>query len=154
MAFLLKSSAIQPGSSIAGKYTCDGADVSPPLRWEEPPAGTQSLALLCDDPDAPMGIWSHWVIYNIPQAVRELAENFPPAERRPDGTLQGRNDFGRVGYGGPCPPPGRPHRYFFRLYVLDLKPSLAPGLARKGLLKAIEGHVLAQAELWGTYGRG
>ena len=154
MAFSLKSSAFEAAGGIASKYTCDGADLSPPLRWEGTPVGTQSLVLLCDDPDAPMGTWSHWVVYNLPAARRELGENQPPAERGPDGTIQGKNDFGRIGYGGPCPLPGQPHRYFFRLYALDLKPTLPPALSRKGLLQAIEGHVLAQAELWATYGRG
>jgi hypothetical protein len=100
-----------------------------------------------------MGTWVHWVIYNIPGAARELSEALPAREKNPDGSLQGRNDFGRIGYGGPCPPRGRPHRYFFRLYALDAVPGLGPGATRKALLKAMEGHILAQAELMGTYGR-
>jgi Raf kinase inhibitor-like YbhB/YbcL family protein len=153
MAIILKSSAFQPGSEISRAYTCDGRDVSPPLRWDDPPAGSRAYALICDDPDAPMGTWVHWVIYNIPAAARELSEGFPPREKSPDGTLQGQNDFGRIGYGGPCPPRGKPHRYFFRLYVLDAAPALGPGATKKALLKAMEGHILAQAELMGTYKR-
>ena len=153
MALTIRSSVIEPGSAIARDYTCDGRDVSPPLRWENPPANTQSFALICDDPDAPMGTWTHWVIYNLPPAARELAESFPPQERRPDGTLQGKNDFGRIGYGGPCPPRGKPHRYFFRLYALDAKLAAGPGLTRKALLKAMEGHILAQGQVMGRYKR-
>jgi Raf kinase inhibitor-like YbhB/YbcL family protein len=153
MAFMLRSSAFEAGSVIGRAYTCDGRDINPPLRWENPPGGTRSYALICDDPDAPMGTWVHWVIYNIPAAARELAEGLPAREKSPDGSLQGQNDFGRIGYGGPCPPRGKPHRYFFRLYALDAVPGLGPGATRKALLKAIEGHVLAQAELMGSYGR-
>lgn len=153
MAFMLKCSAFEPGSLIGRAYTCDGRDITPPLRWENPPSGTRSFALVCEDPDAPMGTWVHWVIYNIPATARELSEGFPPREKSPDGSLQGQNDFGRLGYGGPCPPRGKPHRYFFRLYALDSVPGLGPGATRKALLKATEGHVLAQAELMGTYGR-
>jgi Raf kinase inhibitor-like YbhB/YbcL family protein len=153
MAFILKSSAFEPGSEIGRMHTCDGRDVSPPLRWENPPGGIRSYALICDDPDAPMGTWVHWVIYNIPAAAHELVEGFPPQQKSPDGALQGQNDFGRIGYGGPCPPRGKPHRYFFRLYALDAVPALGPGATKKALLKAMEGHVLAQAELMGTYRR-
>jgi len=153
MAFTLRSSAFQNGGAIGRAHTCDGKDVSPPLRWEDPPEGTRSFALICDDPDAPMGTWVHWVIYNIPASARELAEGVPPREKNADGSLQGMNDFGRVGYGGPCPPRGKPHRYFFRLYALDAAPALGPKATKKALLKAMEGRILAQAELMGTYGR-
>jgi Raf kinase inhibitor-like YbhB/YbcL family protein len=153
MAFTIRSTALEAGGPIAQVYTCDGRDVSPPLRWDNVPPGTKSFALVCDDPDAPMGTWVHWVIYGIPESVRQLPEAVPVRDRLSDGALQGRNDFGKIGYGGPCPPRGKPHRYFFRLYALDDVLSLAPGLSKKALLKAIEGHVLAEAELFGTYGR-
>jgi Raf kinase inhibitor-like YbhB/YbcL family protein len=153
MAFTIRSTAIEAGGSIARVYTCDGRDISPPLRWDNVPEGTRSFALICDDPDAPMGTWVHWVVYGIPAGTRQLPEGVPASEQLSDGTVQGRNDFGKIGYGGPCPPRGKPHRYFFRLYALDEVLSLAPGLSKKALLKATEAHVLAQAEMFGTYGR-
>ena len=153
MPLTIRSVAFEAGGPIAQLYTCDGRDVSPPLRWDNVPDGTGSFALVCDDPDAPMGTWVHWVIYGIPGSARQLPEAVPVRETLADGARQGRNDFGKTGYGGPCPPRGKPHRYFFRLYALDEVPSLAPGLSKKALLKAIDGHVLAEAELSGTYGR-
>lgn len=153
MAFVVRSTALETGGPIAQMYTCDGRDVSPPLRWDNVPEGTQSFALVCDDPDAPMGTWVHWVIYGIPGSASQLPEAVPVRDRLSDGSMQGRNDFGKIGYGGPCPPRGKPHRYFFRLYALDDVLPLAPGLSKKALLKAIEGHVMAQAELYGVYGR-
>jgi len=153
MSLTIRSTALEAGGPIAQVFTCDGRDISPPLRWDNVPEGTQSFALLCEDPDAPMGIWVHWVIYGIPGSVRQLPEAVPAREQLADGGLQGRNDFGRIGYGGPCPPRGKPHRYFFRLYALDQAGPASPGLTRKALLKTIEGHVLAKAELSGTYGR-
>jgi len=153
MPLTIRSAAFEAGGPIAQLYTCDGRDVSPPLRWDNVPDGTRSFALICDDPDAPMGTWVHWVIYGIPGSVRQLPEAVPVRDTLSDGARQGRNDFGKTGYGGPCPPRGKPHRYFFRLYALDDVPSLAPGLSKKLLLKAIDGHVLAEAELYGTYGR-
>ena len=153
MSMSLRSSAIEAGSSISRLYTCDGRDVSPPLRWDNPPPGTESFAMLCDDPDAPMGNWVHWVIYNIPAAVRALLEAVPAVAKLEDGTLQGKSDFGRIGYGGPCPPRGKPHRYFFKLYALDTQLSLSSGIIESALLKAIEGHVLEEVQFFGTYGR-
>jgi Raf kinase inhibitor-like YbhB/YbcL family protein len=153
VAMSLRSPAIEAGSGIAKKYTCDGRDVSPPLRWDDTPAGTGSYALICDDPDAPMGTWVHWVIYNIPGTVSQLPEAVPAQEELKDGTLQGKNDFGRIGYGGPCPPRGKPHRYFFKLYALDAMLSLPAGATKSALLKAMEGHILAEAQFYGTYGR-
>jgi Raf kinase inhibitor-like YbhB/YbcL family protein len=153
MAFVLDSSAIEAGGAISALYTCDGRDISPPLHWEHPPAGTQSFALICDDPDAPMGTWVHWVLYNLAGSQRQLPEAVPAREKLVDGTLQGRNDFGRIGYGGPCPPRGKPHRYSFRLYALDALLPLAPGVRKKDLLKAMQGHILGQAEFLGVYGR-
>jgi Raf kinase inhibitor-like YbhB/YbcL family protein len=153
MPLTIRSTAFEAGGPIAQLYTCDGRDVSPPLRWDNVPDATRSFALICDDPDAPMGTWVHWVIYGIPAGVRQLPEGVPVRDTLGDGSQQGRNDFGKTGYGGPCPPRGKPHRYYFRLYALDDELSLAPGLSKKALLKAIDGHVLAEAELYGTYGR-
>ena len=152
-ALELRSSAFSPGGEIPAKYTCDGADVSPALRWTDPPAGTHGFALITDDPDAPGGTWVHWVFYGIPSTVRELPEAVPARETIAGVGRQGTNDFKRVGYGGPCPPGGPMHRYFFRLYALDVQSSLPPRIVKGDLLRAIEGHVLAQTELMGRYGR-
>ena len=152
MGFVLSSTAFEAGGTIPVDYTCDGRDVSPPLVWGTAPEGTVSLALVCDDPDAPAGTWVHWVVYNIPPSRKGLDEAIPAVERLADGTLQGRNDFGRLGYGGPCPPGGT-HRYFFRLYALDVRLDLPPGARRGELMRAMRGHVLAEAELMGRYGR-
>src|SRR5881409_1292852 len=112
MAFELESSAFKAGETIPRKHTCDGQDLSPPLAWTEPPAGTKSLALVCDDPDAPTGTWVHWVLWDVPPTARGLPEGVPPSAKLEDGTRQGTNDFKKSGYGGPCPPRGAPHRYF------------------------------------------
>jgi Raf kinase inhibitor-like YbhB/YbcL family protein len=154
MALVLRSSAVESGGRIPQTYTCDGRDVSPPLRWDKTPQGTKSFALICDDPDAPMGTWVHWVIYNIPAETDRLPEAVPSAERLDNGALQGSNDFGRTGYGGPCPPRGKPHRYFFRLYALDGQLSGAAGLTKKALLNQMQGHILETSEFYGLYGRG
>ena len=148
----LKSSAFSQGEAIPSKYTCDGEDVSPPLAWTEPPPGTKSLALISDDPDAPVGTWVHWVVYNLPPSTRQLPEAFPTDGQLPDGTRQGKTDFGRTGYGGPCPPSGT-HRYFFKLFSLDATLSLPPGSTAKQLENAMQGHILAEAQLMGTYRR-
>lgn len=153
MAFRIESLAFQHGTSIPRKHTCDGADVSPALRWSEAPPGSKGFALICDDPDAPAGTWVHWVIYGIPTSASGLPEGVPHTPGLPDGSKQGLNDFRKTGYGGPCPPRGRPHRYVFRLYALSAEPGLGPGAGKAQLLRAIEGKVLAQAELVGTYGR-
>jgi Raf kinase inhibitor-like YbhB/YbcL family protein len=153
MAFGVRSTAFETGAQIPRVHTCDGRDVSPALRWDGAPPETRTFALVCEDPDAPAGTWTHWVIYNIPEKLKQLPEGLPPQGSLPDGTLQGKNDFGRLGYGGPCPPRGRPHRYFFRLYALDERLPLTSGLTRAALLRALQGHVLAQAELYGLYGR-
>ncbi len=149
----LTSSAFADGAAIPAKYTCDGDDISPPLKWSGVPEGTKSLALVCDDPDAPIGTFVHWVLYGIPPSVTELSEGVPPAEVIPNGAVQGTNDFKRLGYGGPCPPPGGAHRYFFKLYALDAELDLKPGAMKKDLVKAMEGHVLAEGQLMGTYQR-
>lgn len=149
----LKSPAFQEGAKIPKKYTCEGWDFSPPLIWNEVPDKTQSLALIMDDPDAPGGIFTHWVLFNLPPNSRELLEGVSPVPQLPSGALQGKNDFGKFSYGGPCPPPGSPHRYRFTLYALDQQLELEAGVSKKQLLKAIEGHILAQGQLIGTYQR-
>jgi hypothetical protein len=153
MAFALKSTAFANGGEMARKYSCDGADLSPALSWEEAPAGTQSLALIADDPDAPAGTWTHWTIWNISANATVLPEGLGQAEVLDNGARQGRNDFKRIGYGGPCPPPGKPHRYFFKLYALDRRLEVKAGARRSELELAMKGHVLSQAELMGRYGR-
>jgi len=153
MALTVSSSAFKEGDRIPAKYTCQGQDVSPPLAWSEPPAGTQSVALIVDDPDAPGGVFTHWVLFNIPPDSRELPEAVPTQAELASGALQGKTDFGRTGYGGPCPPPGRPHRYQFTLYALDQTLDLKGGASKKQLLSAMEGHILAQGQFTGTYQR-
>ena len=149
----LTSTAFQEGGTIPQQYTCDGEDISPPLAWSAPPAGTKSLALVCDDPDAPGRTWVHWVVYDLPPSVTLLAEGLPPDEQLAGGGTQGTTDFGRIGYGGPCPPQGPAHRYFFKLYALDADLGLPAGATKKELLKAMEGHVLAEGQLVGRYQR-
>jgi len=148
----LTSSAFTHGAMIPKKYTCDGRDISPPLSWSDPPEKTESFALIMDDPDAPMGTWVHWVLYNIPATARSLSEGVPTDAELPDGSRQGRNSWHRIGYGGPCPPSGT-HRYFFKLYALDTKLNLASGVTKEELLQAMAGHIVAQAELMGRYSR-
>jgi Raf kinase inhibitor-like YbhB/YbcL family protein len=152
MPFELTSPVFAPGESIPTRYTCDGDDISPPLEWTDPPAGTQSLALICDDPDAPVGTWVHWVLYNLPPDARSLSEAVPSDAELPGGGLHGENSWRRLGYGGPCPPSGT-HRYFFKLYALGMVLGLDAGADKKQVLQAMEGYVLAQAELMGVYSR-
>lgn len=151
-SFVLKSKAFEAGKPIPKAHTCDGEDGSPPLSWGAVPAGTRSLALICDDPDAPMGTWVHWVLYDLPPDVKSLAENLPREDKLASGARQGRNDFRKIGYNGPCPPGGT-HRYFFKVYALDKVLDLPAGLSKAGLLEAMEGHVLAEGSLMGTYSR-
>jgi hypothetical protein len=152
MAISVSSSAFPEGGMIPAKYTCDGNDVSPPLKWTGVPEGTKSQALVSNDPDAPVGTWVHWVMWNIPPSVQELPENVPPKPELPDGSRQGISDFRRPGYGGPCPPSGV-HRYYFRIYALDTVLDL-PGSTRKAdLVKAMKGHILAEGQLMGKYSR-
>jgi Raf kinase inhibitor-like YbhB/YbcL family protein len=146
------SSAFAPGQVIPKKYTCDGDDFSPPLEWTGLPSSTASVALISDDPDAPMGTWVHWVLFNLPAATRSLPEAVPPVEALNDGAAQGLNDFRKIGYGGPCPPGGT-HRYYFKLYALDDKLDLRPGATKSDVERAMRGHILAQGELIGTYSR-
>jgi Raf kinase inhibitor-like YbhB/YbcL family protein len=149
----LQSPAFTDGFPIPVDYTGDGANVSPPLRWADPPAGTQSFALIVDDPDAPRGTFTHWVLFNLPAGARELAPDVRPDFTLPDGTRQGLNDFGRVGYGGPAPPPGPAHRYFFKLYALDGMLALPAGATKAQMLDAMRGRQLAEGRLVGAYGR-
>ncbi len=146
------STAFKDGGVIPLKYTCDGEDGSPPISWDTLPAVTQSIALISDDPDAPMGNWVHWVVYNLPATFKELKEGIPPAEAIAGGGKQGINDFGRFGYGGPCPPGGT-HRYFFKLYALDAVMDISGKVTKNKLESAMKGHVLAQGELMGRYSR-
>ena len=152
MAFELTSTAFPAGGAIPQKFTCDGPDVSPALSWTEPPAGTQSLALIMDDPDAPGRVWVHWVIFNLPAGARSLPEGVGKEGELPDHSRQGRNDFGKIGYNGPCPPRGPAHRYFFKLYALNAKLELKPGATKADVERALAGHVIAQAELIGKFG--
>ena len=152
MEINIESSAFKEGEMIPSKYTCDGVNISPPLKWRIPPEGTKSLVLISDDPDAPMGTWVHWVVYNIPASVKELSENIPHSDILDNGATQGITDFRKIGYGGPCPPSGT-HRYFFKLYALDTMLSLGPGAAKKQVVDAMEGHVLAEGQLMGKYKR-
>ncbi len=153
MSFSLQSSAFKEGADIPRQYTCEGADISPALSWTEAPQKTQTFALIADDPDAPVGTWVHWVAWNIPAGERQLPENVAKTAGLPGGGSQGTNDFRKTGYGGPCPPPGKPHRYFFKLYALDAKLDLKPGANKKDLEQAMKGHVLAEAQLMGRYQR-
>ena len=155
MSIELTSTAFSSGETIPSQYTCEGRDVSPPLAWRNAPPQTESLVLICDDPDSKNGPWSHWVLYDIPPDKDELGENIPPESQRSWGGVQGRNDFGNPGYGGPCPsPPGSTHHYYFRLYALDESLDLAPGATRQQVLDRIQGHVLDKTELIGQYTRG
>ena len=147
------SSAFAAGGAIPAKYTCEGANVSPPLSWTGAPAGTRSFALICDDPDAPAGTWVHWVLYNLPSDVNSLSEKMETASTLPNGAMQGANSFGKAGYGGPCPPPGKPHRYFFKVYALDAVNFLNPGASKDTVVGAMEHHILAEGQLIGTYQR-
>lgn len=149
----LTSTAFEEGGTIPTKYTCDGPDVSPPLAWNTPPAGTKSLAFICDDPDAPVGTWVHWVLYDLPPEATLVTEGLPLDEQLASGGRQGINDFHRIGYGGPCPPRGPAHRYFFKLYALDTELNLPARAVKKELLKAMEGHILAKGQLMGRYQR-
>jgi hypothetical protein len=152
MAIKVMSSAFEEGGMIPRKYACDGADVSPPLAWTGIPEGAKTIALISDDPDAPVGTWVHWVLYDLPANIKELPEAVSPEKELRTGAKQGRNDFRRIGYGGPCPPGGT-HRYYFKLYALDTVLNLPAGATKAELLKAMEGHILAQGQLMGKYKR-
>lgn len=145
----LTSPSFHDGSTLPARYTCGGAGVSPPLNWTRPPAHTASFAVTCLDPDAPGGTFTHWLVWDIPPAARSLAEGAVPA-----GARQGKNDFGNIGYGAPCPPAGAPHHYIFTVYALNSVPDLPPGSSRNDLYSVIQGHILAKGQITGLYGRG
>ena len=149
----LTSPAFAEGSPIPAKHTCDEKDKSPPLKWSGVPAEAKSLALIADDPDAPVGTWVHWVLFDLPPGTTELPEDVAKGQYLEGGAKQGQNDFRRLGYGGPCPPHGKPHRYFFKLYALDKMLELKPGATKKEVERAMEKHILAQGQLMGTYQR-
>ncbi len=153
MALELTSTAFHEGATIPEQYTADGRNVTPPLKWTDPPAGTRSFALICEDPDAPRGTFTHWLAFNLPAESRELSEAVPAEATLPNGTAQGTNDFGKAGYGGPKPPPGKPHRYTFKLYALDRSLDVHPGATKAQLLAAMQGHILGEAQLVGRYAR-
>lgn len=153
MQIQLSSPAFTRDRMIPSQYTCDGDNISPPLTWEEVPGGTASLALICDDPDAPVGTWVHWVLFNLPPDLKKLAEDTPPEKVLQNGAKHGTNDFDRLGYGGPCPPSGT-HRYFFKLYALDATlDEVATGVTKAELLETIDQHTLAVGTLIGKYQR-
>ncbi len=153
MVLSLSSPAFGDGEKIPAKYTCEGQDISPQLDWSGIPKGTESLTLIVEDPDAPSGIFTHWIIFNISPDIKGLSEASPTIPRLPNGSLQGGNDFSRIGYGGPCPPPGKPHRYRFTLYALNKKLDLASGSSRYQVLNGIKNQILAQGQLTGIYQR-
>ena len=149
----LSSLSFQEGEQIPVKYTCDGQDISPPLAWGEPPAGIRSFALIMDDPDAPGGTFTHWVLFNIPSDTRKMPEAIPNQAELTSGALQGKNDFRKIGYNGPCPPAGPIHRYQLTIYALDKSLDLKGGTSKKQVLDAMQGHIRARGQLTGTYQR-
>jgi Raf kinase inhibitor-like YbhB/YbcL family protein len=152
MTLSITSTAFKNGERIPAKYTCDGDDISPEFEWSNTPEGALSFALIADDPDAPVGTWVHWVLYNVPGGTRSISEAIPADANPPDGSRHGKNSWGRLGYGGPCPPSGT-HRYFFRLYALDTVLELRAGGSEVDVQKVMKGHILAEAELMGLYSR-
>jgi Raf kinase inhibitor-like YbhB/YbcL family protein len=153
MPFQVATPAFSSGGTVPKKFTCDGPDVSPSLSWKDAPASAQSFALIMDDPDAPVGTWVHWVLFNLPANTTELPEGVEKQAQLANGALQGQNDFHKTGYGGPCPPAGKPHRYFFKLYALDTKLNVKPGATKPDVERAMQGHILGRTELMGRYGR-
>jgi len=149
----LSSSAFKDGQPIPAQYTCEGKNTSPPLSWQGTPAGTQCLVLIVDDPDSPSGVFTHWVVFNLPADTYELPENFSKSPAGAATALQGLNDFKQTGYGGPCPPAGKAHRYYFKLFALDTTLDAAAGAARKEIEAAMTKHILAAGQLMGTYHR-
>ncbi len=152
-AFALRSSAFGPGKAIPSRYTCDGSNTSPPLSWRGTPRHTASFTLIVDDPDAPSGVFTHWVLFNLPAGAHGLRQGQPRRERLPGGAIQGQNTFGQLGYGGPCPPPGPAHRYRFSLYALGVALHLEPGASKEQVLRAMRSHLLGKAQLIGRYKR-
>ncbi len=152
MELEISSSAFEDGELIPKKYTCDGEDVSPPLSWTQLPKETKSIVLICDDPDAPMGTWVHWVLFGLSPDTLQLSEGISNEKEVIGGAKHGLNDFRRYGYGGPCPPGGT-HRYFFKLYAVDTQVDLNAGATKKEVLNAIKGHILEEGQLMGLYSR-
>ena len=153
LQFNLSSPAFANGAYIPEVYTCGGADYSPALKWTAPPEGTKSFAIIFDDPDAPVGTFTHWIIFNIPSDQASLEEKASPKGVLPAGAIEGKNNFSRIGYAGPCPPPGKAHRYFFKLYALDSMLNLPAGTNKDNLLRAMQGHVLGQAQMIGLFAK-
>jgi len=153
MNLQITSTAFAEGQPIPAKYSCEGHDISPPLAWTNAPEKTKSFALIMDDPDAPVGTWVHWVLYDLPPDTTELPEDAAKTQFVAGNAKQGLNSWPRLGYGGPCPPPGKPHRYFFKLYALDVMLDLKPGAKKKDVEAAMKGHVLGEGQLMGTYQR-
>lgn len=153
MQIQLSSTAFKDGETIPVIYTCDGKNISPPLSWTEPPQGSKSIVLIVDDPDAPAGTWVHWVVFNLPPSMSSLSEGASSLGSQEPFGMAGMNSYQKRGYGGPCPPKGKPHRYFFKLYALDTMLDLKSGASKADVEKAMQGHILAQGQLMGTYGR-
>lgn len=153
MTMELTSESLKNEHSIANTYTCEGQDKSPPLKWKDVPKGTKSLCIIADDPDAPTGTWTHWVVYNLPHNTIGLPEGMPSTNLIKGGGMQGINSFNKIGYGGPCPPKGSEHRYFFKLYALDTKLEIPAGISREQLEKEMQSHILDAAVLTGKYGK-
>lgn len=147
MSLVVSSSAFSEGQFIPEKYTCDGQNVSPPIKWSGAPEKTKSIGIICEDPDAPSGIFTHWVLYDLPGTTKELAEGSS------GGAKEGMNGFGKKGYGGPCPPAGGAHRYFFRVYALDTESPGNAGSSKEEVIAAMQGHILAEGQLMGRYKR-
>lgn len=150
---IITSNAFHQGGSIPVKYTCDGENISPPLTWSGIPSNTQSIALIMEDPDAPGGIFVHWIIFNIPSFLTELPEDIPKFPVIVDGIQQRTTSFGTIGYGGPCPPRGETHRYFFKIFALDIRLTLPPGASKSDILREMNGHILSTEEFIGFYKR-
>jgi Raf kinase inhibitor-like YbhB/YbcL family protein len=149
----LTSTAFKNGERIPADYACTGKNDSPPLSWGPAPEGTASLAIICEDPDCATAIFIHWILYNIPPGTSSLPRGIPRKPVLPDGSTHGLNDFGKMEYGGPCPPPGKPHRYFFRIYALDTPLHLRAPVTRKSIGAAMEGHVIGRGDLMGIFSR-
>ena len=153
MEFVIQSSAFTEGGPIPKLYTGEGDDISPPLSWSQVPEGTKSIAIICDDPDAPGRTWVHWVLYGLSPGTTELPAGVPADKSVLEGAMQGINDFGKIGYGGPMPPPGKPHHYLFKVYALEIELDLEPGVTKAELEEAMKGHILTFNRLTGTYKR-
>ncbi len=153
MSIQITCPAFKEGETIPVKYTCDGKNVSPALNWSGTPANTKSFALICDDPDAPMGTWVHWVVYNIPATITSLPEAIPMKKTVLNNIIQGTTSSRKIGYGGPCPPRGPVHRYFFKIYAIDTNLDLKAGASKNEIITAMKGHILAEGQLMGRYSK-